>query len=226
MIIAIDGPLGVGKSSVAKEVAKRLGFTYIDTGAMYRAFALKTIDKEIDKEDIKSIINLLKNTDIKLSYKNGELKVYLDGKEITDKIRDEKVSQRASQVASIKEVREYMVSLQRRFGEEHKNIVIEGRDTGTVIFPNAELKIFLTAPVEVRIQRRYKQLLEKGFNVDYEKFVKDFMEREFRDNTRKVNPLRPAEDSVIVDTGNMSFEEVVNKIVKLAKNKTVSSEKG
>ncbi|RUM59187.1 MAG: (d)CMP kinase [Persephonella sp.] len=166
---------------------------------------------------MKSIINLLKNTDIKLSYKNGELQVYLDGIEITDKIRDEKVSQRASQVASIKEVREYMVSLQRRFGEEYKNIVIEGRDTGTVIFPNAELKIFLTASAEVRIQRRYKQLLEKGFNVDYEKFVKDFMEREVRDNTRKVNPLRPAEDSVIVDTGNMSFEEVVNRILSLAK---------
>ena len=218
MIIAIDGPLGVGKSSVAKEVAKRLNFTYIDTGAMYRAFALKTLREDTDINDIQSVVNLLKNTDIQLSYNNGELKVYLDGEDITDKIRDEEVSKRASQVASIKEVRDFMVDLQRRYGKDYKNVVIEGRDTGTVIFPNANLKIFLTAPVEVRIERRYKQLLEKGFKVDYDEFVKGFMEREERDNTRKINPLRPAEDSIIIDSGNMSFQEVVDKIVSLAKN--------
>ena len=220
MIIAIDGPLGVGKSSVAKEVAKRLGFTYIDTGAMYRAFALKTLQKGIDINDLQSVLNLLKDTDIQLSYENGELKVFLDGEDITDKIRDEEVSKRASQVAAIKEVRDFMVDLQRKYGQEYKNIVIEGRDTGTVIFPNADLKIFLTAPLEERIKRRYKQLLEKGFKIDYDEFVKGFMEREIRDNTRKINPLRPAEDSIIIDSGNMSFEEVVNKIVELAKNKT------
>ncbi len=217
MIIAIDGPLGVGKSSVAKEVAKRLGFTYIDTGAMYRAFALKTLKENIDIEDLSQLKNLMKNTDIKLIYNKGNLQVLLDGKDVSDEIRKEEVSKRASEIATIKEVRDYMVNLQREFGKKYKNIVIEGRDTGTVIFPNAELKIFLTAPAEVRIERKYKQLLEKGFNVDYEKFVKDFMEREVRDNTRKVNPLRPAEDSVIVDTGNMSFEEVVNRILSLAK---------
>ena len=220
MIIAIDGPLGVGKSSVAKEVAKRLGFTYIDTGAMYRAFALKTLQKGIDINDLQSVLNLLKDTDIQLSYENGELKVFLDGEDITDKIRDEEVSKRASQVAAIKEVRDFMVDLQRKYGKEYKNIVIEGRDTGTVIFPNADLKIFLTAPLEERIRRRYKQLLEKGFKIDYDEFVKGFMEREIRDNTRKINPLKPAEDSIIIDSGNMSFEEVVNKIVELAKNKT------
>ena len=219
MIIAIDGPLGVGKSSVAKEVAKRLGFTYIDTGAMYRAFALKTLKEGININDINSVINLLKNTDIQLSYENGELKVYLDGEDITDKIRDEKVSKRASEVAAIKEVRDFMVDLQRKYGKSYKNIVIEGRDTGTVIFPNADLKIFLTAPVEVRIQRRYKQLLEKGFKVNYDEFVKGFLEREERDNTRKINPLRPAEDSIIIDSGNMSFEDVVEKIINLAKER-------
>ena len=220
MIIAIDGPLGVGKSSVAKEVAKRLGFTYIDTGAMYRAFALKTLQKGIDINDLQSVLNLLKDTDIQLSYENGELKVFLDGEDITDKIRDEEVSKRASQVAAIKEVRDFMVDLQRKYGKEYKNIVIEGRDTGTVIFPDADLKIFLTAPLEERIKRRYKQLLEKGFKIDYDEFVKGFMEREIRDNTRKINPLKPAEDSIIIDSGNMSFEEVVNKIVELAKSKT------
>ena len=220
MIIAIDGPLGVGKSSVAKEVAKRLGFTYIDTGAMYRAFALKTLQKGIDINDLSSLLNLLSDTGIQLSYKNGELKVFLDDEDITDKIRDEEVSKRASQVAAIKEVRDFMVDLQRKYGKEYKNIVIEGRDTGTVIFPDADLKIFLTAPLEERIKRRYKQLLEKGFKIDYDEFVKGFMEREIRDNTRKINPLKPAEDSIIIDSGNMSFEEVVNKIVELAKNKT------
>ncbi len=218
MIIAIDGPLGVGKSSVAKEVAKRLGFTYIDTGAMYRAFALKTLKENIDVKDLIRLKNLMKNTDIQLIYNKGNLQVLLDGKDVSDEIRKEEVSKRASEIATIKEIREYMVDLQREFGKKYKNIVIEGRDTGTVIFPNAELKIFLTASAEVRIERRYKQLLEKGFNVDYKKFVKDFMEREVRDNTRKVNPLRPAEDSIIVDTGNMSFEEVVENIVNLAKN--------
>ncbi len=219
MIIAIDGPLGVGKSSVAKEVAKRLGFTYVDTGAMYRALALKTLRNNININNLENLKKLIEETDIQLIYENGSLKVLLDGEDVSEAIRKEEVSKRASEIATIKEVRDCMVNLQRKFGKKYKNIVIEGRDTGTVIFPDAELKIFLTAPVEVRIQRRYKQLLEKGFNVDYEKFVKDFMEREVRDNTRKVNPLRPAEDSVIVDTGNMSFEEVVNKILILAKER-------
>ncbi len=219
MIITIDGPLGVGKSSVAKEVAKRLGFTYIDTGAMYRALALKTLKKNIDINNLENLKKLIEETDIQLIYENGSLKVLLDGEDVSEEIRKEEVSKRASEIATIKEVRDYMVNLQRKFGEKYKNIVIEGRDTGTVIFPDAELKIFLTAPVEVRIERRYKQLLEKGFNIDYEKFVKNFMEREVRDKTREINPLRPAEDSVIVDTGNMSFEEVINKILILAKER-------
>ncbi len=217
MIIAIDGPLGVGKSSVAKEVAKRLGFTYIDTGAMYRAFALKTLKENIDIKDKEKLLNLLKNTDIQLDYTDGILKVFLDGVDVSDEIRKEEVSKRASEIASIKEVRDFMVNLQREYGKKYKNIVIEGRDTGTVIFPNADLKIFLTAPLEVRMERRYKQLLEKGFKVNYDEFVKNFKEREHRDNTRKINPLRPAEDSIIIDSGNMTFEEVVEEITRLSK---------
>ncbi len=218
MIIAIDGPVGSGKSTIAKLVAEKLGFTYIDTGAMYRAVALKILKAKIPLK-VSEIVKMMENTKIDLVQTEEGLKVFLDGEDVSEEIRTEEVAKLASQIARYGEIRKRLVQLQRELGERAKNVVIEGRDTATVIFPNAELKIFLTATPEERARRRYKQLKEKGFNIPFEHLLEKVKERDKMDTERKESPLKPAEDSIIIDTTNKTIDEVVDEIINLAKER-------
>ncbi len=222
MIIAIDGPVGSGKSTIAKLVAQKLGFTYIDTGAMYRAVALKIIKTKTPLK-VSEIVKMMENTKIDLVQTEEGLKVYLDGEDVTEEIRTEDVAKLASQIARYGEIRKRLVQFQRKLGERAGNVVIEGRDTGTVIFPNAELKIYLTASPEERARRRYEQLKEKGFNVPFEHLVEKIRERDKMDMERKESPLKPAEDSVIIDTTDKTIDEVVEIIINLAKERMKKS---
>lgn len=213
MIIAIDGPAGSGKSTIAKLLAKKLGFTYIDTGAMYRALALKVINLSVDPNNEEEVLKVLENTKIDLV----DDKVFLDGQDVSAHIRTEEVGNVASIVARYKKVREEMVNKQRQIGINAKNAVIEGRDAGTKIFPDADLKIFMTASPEVRAQRRVQQLKEKGFLVDYNHILQKIIERDKMDYERKESPLRPTQDYIIIDTTDKTIEEVISYIESLLK---------
>ena len=206
MRIAIDGPSGSGKSSVAKAVAKRLGLLHLDTGGMYRTLGYKVIK---DNLNLKYIEEVLKNLDLKIVNK----KFFLDGEDVSEKIRSNEVSKIASKVSSIKSVREYMVNLQREISSNN-DVILDGRDIGTVVFPNAEVKIYLTASPEVRANRRY---LEDG-SLSYEKILEDILKRDYDDSHREHSPLKVADGAKIIDTDNLSFEEVVEKIIGVIKN--------
>ena len=214
MIIAIDGPAGSGKSTIAKLVAKDMGLVYLDTGAMYRLVTLKALNEgilgndglnELDK--IKKLLDDL-NIDIK---ENG---FYLDDADVSEEIRKPVVSENVSDVAAIREVREKMVDLQRKFSES-KNVILDGRDIGTVVFPNADLKIFLVADARERAKRRYRELIEKGENVEIEEIYENILKRDKIDSTRKESPLKNAKDAVEVDTTSKSIEEVKNEILRM-----------
>ena len=206
MRIAIDGPSGSGKSSVAKAVAKRLGLLHLDTGGMYRTLGYKVIKDGLNLENIEEV---LKNLDLKIVNK----KFFLDGEDVSEKIRSNEVSKIASKVSSIKSVREYMVNLQREISSNN-DVILDGRDIGTVVFPNAEVKIYLTASPEVRANRRY---LEDG-SLSYEKILEDILKRDYDDSHREHSPLKVADGAKIRDTDNLSFEEVVEKIIGVIKN--------
>ena len=206
MRLAIDGPSGSGKSSVAKAVAKRLGLLHLDTGGMYRTLGYKVIKDNLNLENIEEV---LKNLDLKIVNK----KFFLDGKDVSEKIRSNEVSKIASKVSSIKSVREYMVNLQREISSNN-DVILDGRDIGTVVFPNAEVKIYLTASPEVRANRRY---LEDG-SLSYEKILEDILKRDYDDSHREHSPLKVADGAKIIDTDNLSFEEVVEKIIGVIKN--------
>lgn len=206
MRIAIDGPSGSGKSSVAKAVAKRLGLLHLDTGGMYRTLGYKVIKDGLSLENIEEV---LKNLDLKIVNK----KFFLDGEDVSEKIRSNEVSKIASKVSSIKSVREYMVNLQREISSNN-DVILDGRDIGTVVFPNAEVKIYLTASPEVRANRRY---LEDG-SLSYEKILEDILKRDYDDSHREHSPLKVADGAKIIDTDNLSFEEVVEKIIGVIKN--------
>lgn len=214
MIIAIDGPAGSGKSTIAKLVAKDMGLVYLDTGAMYRIVTLKALNEgilgndglnELDK--IKKLLDDL-NIDIR---GNG---FYLDDVDVSEEIRKPIVSENVSDVAAIREVREKMVDLQRKFSES-KNVILDGRDIGTVVFPNANLKIFLVADAKERAKRRYRELIEKGENVEIEEIYENILKRDKIDSTRKESPLKKAKDAVEVDTTSKSIEEVKNEILRM-----------
>ena len=209
MIIAIDGPAGSGKSTIAKLIAEDLGLVYLDTGAMYRLVTLKALNNEIlgDLEEIKKILDNL-NIDIK---ENG---FYLDNVDVSDEIRKPIVSENVSDIAAIREVREKMVDLQRKFSES-KNVILDGRDIGTVVFPNADVKIFLVADAKERANRRYKELVEKGENVKIEEIYENILKRDEIDSTRKESPLKKAEDAIEVDTTSKNIEEVKNEILNI-----------
>ena len=206
MRIAIDGPSGSGKSSVAKAVAKRLGLLHLDTGGMYRTLGYKVIKDGLNLENIEEV---LKNLDLKIVNK----KFFLDGEDVSEKIRSNEVSKIASKVSSIKSVREYMVNLQREISSNN-DVILDGRDIGTVVFPNAEVKIYLTASPEVRANRRY---LEDG-SLSYEKILEDILKRDYDDSHREHSQLKVADGAKIIDTDNLSFEEVVEKIIGVIKN--------
>jgi len=217
--IAIDGPSGAGKSTMAKLLSKRLGFMYLDTGAMYRALALKAIRMNIDPKDREKVVGLLPSLDIKIEYKNGNQVILLDGEDVSEKIRTEQVSMGASDVSAIPEVREKLVKMQQEIACDN-NVVMDGRDIGTHVLPNAQIKIFLTASVEERAKRRYKELKEKGLLTrTYEELVKEIETRDYNDSHRSVSPLRKAEDAILLDTSNLSIEETVEEILKIIKMK-------
>lgn len=216
--IAIDGPAGAGKSSVSKAVAEDLGFIYIDTGALYRTVALNAITSGISTNDSEKVSDSIKDADISIKYIDNTQRIFLNGEDVSDKIRTEEVSIGASNVAKIPEVREALVDLQRSLAKS-KNAIMDGRDIGTAILPNADLKIFLTAGADARAKRRYDEYIKKGQQADFEKIKKDIIMRDEQDMNRKTAPLRKAEDAVLIDSSNMSFDEVVecikNKIKKI-----------
>jgi cytidylate kinase len=218
VIIAIDGPAGSGKSSTAREIARRLGALFVDTGAMYRAMALRTIESGFVPEDA-SFSTMLHEATIELATEDGSMHVLLDGKDVTDRIRTEAVSSMSSRVSKRADVRERMVALQRQVANDHVArggvVVMEGRDIGTVVFPKADFKFFVTASPEVRAHRRAQQLVQKGEDVDLSELLEDIRSRDARDSERSVSPLRQAEDAVLVDTSEVTFEEQVENIIQI-----------
>lgn len=219
MIITIDGPAGSGKSTIAKMLAKELGYTYIDTGAMYRAVALMVKRKGIDPDNPDAVVELMKKIQIDLKPAENGVRVFLNGEDVSKEIRTEEIGKIASKIARHSEVRKILVQMQRELGLKAKNVVIEGRDTGTVIFPDADIKFFFTASPEVRAERRFKELKEKGLDISYEEILKEIKERDHLDETRKDSPLRPAEDAIIIDTTGKSLSDVFQDVLKIIKDR-------
>ena len=213
MIIAIDGPAGSGKSTIAKLIAEDLGLVYLDTGAMYRLVTLKALNDGI-LDFLEKIIKMLDNLSIDIK-ENG---FYLDDTDVSEEIRKPVVSENVSDIAAIREVREKMVDLQRKFSES-KNVILDGRDIGTVVFPNADVKIFLIADAKERANRRYKELVAKGENVRMEEIYENILKRDEIDSTRKESPLKKANDAIEVDTTSKNIEEVKNEILYIIKQK-------
>ena len=212
MIIAIDGPAGSGKSTIAKLIAEDLGLVYLDTGAMYRLVTLKALNEGI-LDDLEKIKKMLDNLNIDIR----ENSFYLDNADVSDEIRKPAVSENVSNIAAIREVREKMVDLQRKFSKS-KNVILDGRDIGTVVFPNADVKIFLVADAKERANRRYKELIVKGENVKIEEIYENILKRDEIDSTRKESPLKKAEDAIEVDTTSKNIEQVKNEILNICLN--------
>jgi cytidylate kinase len=216
LIIAIDGPAGSGKSTTARLLAQRLGFLYIDTGAMYRAITYSAITNNI-LEDYDSIIKFTSDSTIQLNFDDGDTKVFLNGTEITDEIRSPLVNSKVSEISKINEVREELVAKQRLLGQAG-NVVMEGRDIGTVVFPNAQVKIYLTASIDKRVDRRLKEFEENGKKVYYDEVKDNLVNRDIIDSTRPVSPLSKAEDAIEIDTSYLSIDEQVSEILKIVEN--------
>ncbi len=218
MIIAIDGPSGAGKSTLAKRLAKELEFVYLDTGAMYRALALKVLRQGIDLADDARLAELIGSTGIDLNENCGKMEVLLDGADVAAEIRTPEVSQMASKVSALRAVRARMLELQRAMGRRD-NVVAEGRDIGTVIFPEAEVKIFLEASVSERARRRYDELIASGRAVDLVETLREIEERDKRDSERDVAPLRKAEDALMIDSSRVTADEVAALVLAHVQNK-------
>ena len=212
--VAIDGPAGAGKRTIAKLVAKEKGYVYVDTGAMYRGLAIHFLENGIEAEETGKIVEACKDADVTIRYEDGQQQVYLNGKNITAKLREEVVGNMASKSSAIPEVRAKLLELQRELARK-ENVIMDGRDIGTCVLPDADVKVFLTASVETRAKRRYDELVEKGVSCDLEEIARDIAERDERDSTREIAPLKQAEDAVLVDSSHMTIEEVVAAIVKL-----------
>lgn len=214
--IAIDGPAGAGKSTIAKKIAKKLNYIYVDTGAMYRAMALFLIRMGVEKEEKEKIEEVCGQADITIAYKDGEQIVLLNGENVNGLIRTEEVGNMASVSSANGKVREKLVQLQKELAKK-ADVVMDGRDIGTCVLPNADTKVYLTASAQVRAKRRYDELTQKGESCDLEKIKEDIMERDHRDMTREISPLKQAEDAVLVDSSYMTIDEVVEKIISLCK---------
>ncbi len=217
-VVGIDGPAGSGKGTVTKKVANKLGLINIDTGITYRCVALQVLNENVELENTEKIIEIAKNIKIEIeNTPNGDI-VYLYGKDVTKEIRSKEVTKIVSQVSSIKEVRFLMVDMQRKLAED-KNVIMEGRDICTYVFPNADVKIYLDASVEERAKRRFKENQEKNIDMTYEEVYENIRKRDENDKAKEVGALKVAEDSVIVDTTSLSIDEVVEKIIKIIKEK-------
>lgn len=217
--IAIDGPAGAGKSTIAKAVAKQLEYIYADTGALYRSIALNAINSGTNTDNEAEINELLSNTKVEIKFIDGEQRVFLNSQDVSDKIRTTEVSMMASKVSAIAAVRDFLLELQRGLAREN-NVIMDGRDIGTVVLPQAQVKIFLTASAQCRAKRRYKDYLAAGNTQEsYEQILADIQQRDYNDSHRAVAPLKPAEDSVIVDTSDDTLEQSVEKITAVINSK-------
>lgn len=215
--IAIDGPAGAGKSSIAKALSKKLGYIYIDTGAMYRAVALFFVDNNINDGTDSRLESFLEKLDISIKYEDGAQKVFLNGEDVTGKLRLEEIGKLASKFSAIGSVREKLVALQRKLAQK-ENVVMDGRDIGTVVLPDANLKIYLSASSKVRAKRRYLELLEKGnTDVDINVIEDEIIKRDEADMNREISPLKQAKDAYYLDSSDMSIDEVVSKILSMVK---------
>jgi len=217
--VAIDGPAGAGKSTIAKKIASELGYVYIDTGAMYRTLAYKAISLGINiKEEADKVCTMLLSTKLEMTYVDGVQHMIADGEDVTDYIRTPEVSMGASAISAIPDVREWLLMYQRTLAQNN-NCIMDGRDIGTVVLPFANVKIFLTASPEARAKRRFDELIAKGEDVSFEEVLKDMNERDQADSQRKIAPLKQAEDAVKADTSELSFEESVELIKNIIKSK-------
>ena len=217
--IAIDGPSGAGKSTLAKQLARELGFLYVDTGAIYRTVGLFAKQENADPDDSQSVAALLSRLDIRMAYDgDGLQRMYLNGADVTDDIRRNEISYYASRVSALPEVRAFLLDMQRRLAREH-NVIMDGRDIGTVVLPDADLKIYLTADAADRAHRRYLELLERGEQVDEAQILRDVVERDEHDIHRTVSPLKKAEDAVVVDTTGNSREESYSQLLTVIRDK-------
>ena len=215
--VAIDGPAGAGKSTIAKLIAKKMGYIYVDTGAMYRAMALYFIRNGIKAEDTQMVSEKCKDADISIAYRDGEQVVLLDDENVNGLIRTEEVGNMASATSANKNVRQKLVELQKKLAA-NADVVMDGRDIGTVVLPNADVKVYLTASSSVRAKRRYDELIAKGEKADLATIEADIIERDNRDMTREISPLRQADDAVLVDSSYMTIDEVVQTVVDLIEN--------
>ena len=212
--IAIDGPAGAGKSTIARRTAQELSFIYVDTGALYRALAVFLVDEGVSPEDTEKVKEAVKSVKVSIAYENGEQQVLVNGKNVTDRLRAESVGNMASTISAIPAVRAALLDLQRDLAKAH-DVLMDGRDIGTNVLPDAELKIYLTASVETRAERRYRDLQEKGVEKPLSEIKKEIEERDRRDMTRAIAPLKQAEDAVYLDTSHMNIDEVVEAIRQL-----------
>lgn len=216
--VAIDGPAGAGKSSVSKLVAKELGYIYVDTGALYRTVGLYSIRKGYDTKDAEKVISTLDDIKVELKFVDGTQHVFLNGEDVSDAIRTPEASMGASNVSAIPKVREFLFDLQRNIAKEN-DCLMDGRDIGTVVLPDAQIKIFLTASPEARAQRRYKELIEKGENVDFQDVLDDINKRDYQDSHREIAPLKQADDAILVDNSGCNLEEGAQLIIDVINEK-------
>ena len=216
--IALDGPSGAGKSTIAKRLSAELGFVYVDTGAMYRSIGLYCLRNGIDTADEAAVTAALPQIDIALKYVDGEQRVILNGTDVSREIRINEVSMAASKVSAYKAVRAFLLDTQRNMAKT-QSVIMDGRDIGTVVLPDAEIKIFIVADPEERAKRRYKELIERGQNVPFEEVLKDIIQRDYNDENRAEAPLRQAEDAIRLDTSLLDFEQSYNAVLEIAKKK-------
>ena len=217
-IVAIDGPAGTGKGTITKLVGEELGLINVDTGAMYRCVALEALRKNVSDTEIEKLEEILKDIKIEFKRENGNIIVFLNGEDVTKEIRTPKINACVANFAALKCVRDKMTPLQQEMGK-NSNIIMEGRDIGTVIFPKADVKIYLDASAEERANRRYKQNIENGIKRSYEEVLENIKKRDFLETTRELNPLRKADDAILVDTTHLTIEEVKQKILEIIKEK-------
>jgi CMP/dCMP kinase len=218
LIITIDGPAGSGKSTAAKLLAEKIGAAFLDTGAMYRAATLAAMLKQADLNDVKTLEKLIDNTDFKFDISNNQMTVKINNKDVTEQIREPLVTENVHFIASVPSLRNRLVQMQRNFAEKYQKVVAEGRDQGTIVFPNADYKFFLTAQTAQRAKRRARELAGKGHKVDLNKLQQEIEKRDADDKNRNVGPLVPAKDAIRIDNTNLTLQQTVNKILNFIKS--------
>lgn len=216
--VAIDGPAGAGKSTIARQAAKAMGFIYVDTGALYRAIGLYSLQNGVEVSQPEQVEAMLASIEVELTFSQGEQHVLLCGKDVSQEIRTPEVSMAASKVSAVPQVRAYLFGLQQDMAKKH-NVVMDGRDIGTVVLPHAQLKIFLTASPEERAKRRYEELLQKGAQVEFDEVLRELKERDYQDSHREIAPLKPADDAVLVDTTSCTLQQSIDRVISLIKER-------